>query len=155
MHINPRLSFMFFIGASAFVFKEKIRLSPTAAWLCVAALSCAVAQKSQFKFFWMAVLAYLLLAAAFLPSGVVRKYNLLGDYSYGVYIYAWPVQQAIKTLRPGISIGGMIAISTSVTLALSILSWHLVEKRMLAKKARCVEWTRRIITRNVPMGDIG
>ena len=36
----------------------------------------------------------LVLHAAYLFGGPVRAYNRLGDYSYGVYIYAFPIQQA-------------------------------------------------------------
>ena len=147
---SPYLSFMFFMGASAYVLKEWVRLSSTAAWICVAALGCAVVQKQLFEWIFMAVLVYIVLTAAFLPAGILRKYNLLGDYSYGVYIYAFPVQQAIAAIHPGISTVVLLAIASPVTLALSVLSWHLLEKRFLAKKTYWAQYTRRLISGGIP-----
>jgi peptidoglycan/LPS O-acetylase OafA/YrhL len=37
---------------------------------------------------------------AYVPSGWIRKYNRVGDYSYGIYIYAFPVQQSVAALIP-------------------------------------------------------
>jgi peptidoglycan/LPS O-acetylase OafA/YrhL len=56
-----------------------------------------------------------------------------GDYSYGVFLFGFPVQQAVAQL---LGPGGQnwltnIALSLPVTLMLAILSWHLVEKPAL------------------------
>ncbi|MCX7220851.1 MAG: hypothetical protein NTY70_18540 [Burkholderiales bacterium] len=64
------------------------------------------------------------------------QYNTLGDYSYGVYIYAFPVQQSVIALFPEISAVALTALSLSVTLLLAMLSWHLIEQPALALKGR-------------------
>lgn len=61
----------------------------------------------------------------------------LGDFSYGVYIYAFPVQQTMSLIfhtehRPYLN----LALSLVPTLVLAALSWHFVEKRFLAFKPR-------------------
>lgn len=60
------------------------------------------------------------------------------DVSYGVYIYAWPVQEiVVKVLRDqGIVPSGLtvLALSLPPILVLSWLSWHLIEKRALSLK---------------------
>jgi peptidoglycan/LPS O-acetylase OafA/YrhL len=76
----------------------------------------------------------LVLALAYLPGGFIRHFNRFGDYSYGLYIYAFPVQQSIAALIPGVGVAAMIALSFVVSLLLSIMSWHLIEKRALALK---------------------
>jgi len=59
-----------------------------------------------------------------------------GDYSYGIYIYAYPVQQCL--LSAGVLRYGMasyLALVVVITVLLAFASWHLVEKRALAWKS--------------------
>ena len=79
------------------------------------------------------MLPYLVLFIAYVPSRLLA-YNNLGDYSYGVYIYAFPVQQAIVAVAPGISVIELVASAFLVTLLLAVASWHLVEVHALALK---------------------
>jgi len=37
-------------------------------------------------------LSYATFWLAYIPGGVIRRFNELGDYSYGIYIYAFPLQ---------------------------------------------------------------
>lgn len=57
------------------------------------------------------------------------------DLSYGVYIYAFPVQQSVVALGGGTTgYWGTLVSSLVVTLALAALSWRLVEKPSLELK---------------------
>lgn len=59
--------------------------------------------------------------------------NLRNDYSYGLYIYAWPIQQSIIALfSPSPLI--LFVSSLVVTHLLAMASWHLLEKRVLRFK---------------------
>ncbi len=64
------------------------------------------------------------------------------DLSYGVYIYAFPVQQAITqiSLARGWPLAVCIGLSLLVTLVLAAVSWFGVEKP-------CIAWTRRCLSR--------
>lgn len=79
---------------------------------------------------------YLVLALAFSPSIRWHGFARHGDYSYGLYIYAFPVQQLIVQVadRPISHTLNFLA-AVPATLLLAMLSWHLVEKRFLALKA--------------------
>lgn len=59
--------------------------------------------------------------------------RLLGkhDISYGVYIYAFPVQQAIVFLFPTIELALYLITCCLFTFILAFLSWHLIESKAL------------------------
>jgi peptidoglycan/LPS O-acetylase OafA/YrhL len=60
------------------------------------------------------------------------------DLSYGIYIYAWPVQQALVFLamKHGYAMGpiGLFVGSTAITVCLAFLSWTLIERNALRLK---------------------
>ena len=145
-YLFEKLFFMFFSGAAFYVLKERISLSSKLFWLFASALlASAIVGKDAFFVVYALTLAYVLFYLAYIPSGLVRKFNLVGDYSYGVYIYAFPVQQSVAAIFPGVTVLAMGLISTAVTLTLAALSWHLLEKRALGMKGVYVGHTRRIL----------
>lgn len=140
------LFFLFFSGAAFYVLKQNIILSRWIFWLfSIALLTSALANKDVFFVVYKLTIAYVLLYIAYIPSGWIRKYNRLGDYSYGVYIYAFPVQQSVAALIPGVSVLSMVMISAATTIFLAVLSWHIIEQRALGLKVLYVNHTRRII----------
>ena len=79
---------------------------------------------------------YFVLGLAYLPRGPIRSFNRLGDYSYGLYIYAFPVQQSLVARFPELTPGPLFLAAFAVTLVLAILSWHLIENPALGIKRR-------------------
>ncbi|WGS47768.1 acyltransferase (plasmid) [Burkholderia sp. JSH-S8] len=65
----------------------------------------------------------------------LRRFGRFGDLSYGVYIYAFVVQQTLAW-RFGNSLPfvACLALTTVITLACAWLSWHLIEKPALSLK---------------------
>ena len=128
------LLFMFMSGCMYYVFRDKISISNRLALVVAALLMLSLVEIKLFKIAYLFALPYLLFCLAYGPAGIIRNYNSLGDYSYGVYIYAYPVQQSIAALFPGVGVISMIVFSTIITLILSVLSWHFVERRALLLK---------------------
>jgi len=127
-----RLVMFFATGACAWFFRDRIELSWRGAGVVVAVLiACAVLGQGAFRCGWALVSPYLMLFLAFVPSGPVRSYNRFGDYSYGLYIYAFPVQQAWLFFLPDRSLAVQLAATAVTSLCLAVLSWHLVEKPAL------------------------
>ncbi len=58
-----------------------------------------------------------------------------GDYSYGLYLYSYPVQQTVTALLPASREWYLnLLISVPITLGIAMLSWHIVEKPALKLK---------------------
>lgn len=130
-----RLSFMFFSGAAFYLLRNHIVMSPTLFWLSLSALCIAVLDEHVFLVVYVCTIAYLLFYLAYVPAGLVRQYNRLGDYSYGLYIYAFPVQQTLVMLYPGMSAEELLLASGVISLFFAVLSWHLLEKHALRQKS--------------------
>lgn len=139
---TPRLTFMFFTGASFFVFKDRIAMRKTACLVMLAAITVSLLDRVALFFVLNLSLAYVLMYAAYAISGPIRAYNSLGDYSYGLYIYAFPVQRGLCVLVPHISVPALMASSAVITTTLAVLSWHLLEKRALVLKTAFAARTR-------------
>jgi peptidoglycan/LPS O-acetylase OafA/YrhL len=70
-------------------------------------------------------------------------YNRFGDYSYGLYLWGFPIQQAVAHYLPNISGLANAAIAWPIAMAIAILSWHAIEKPALRLKslpAKCYAW---------------
>jgi len=65
----------------------------------------------------------------------VHQVGRWGDLSFGLYIYAFPVQQVmIWQFKDRLSWGGLLAVCMAITLACAWLSWHGLEKWALTLK---------------------
>lgn len=130
----PHLAWMFFAGSVLYGLKLRFD-GRIAAGVAIALVASAVDHRVFVLVYPLAV-PYLVLFAALELRGPWLAYNRLGDYSYGVYIYAFPVQQTVIALRPGAGAAFVFVVSAAITVALAVLSWHLIEKRALALKMK-------------------
>lgn len=132
-----RLFALFFMGAAFYLFRNKIFLSHKLTMLMMLAIAVSLLNADIFYITFFLSLPYLVFYLAYIPNGKIRAFNKMGDYSYGIYIYAFPIQQSIAMLIPNVSISTMIWASFSTTIIFAFLSWHLIEKKCLAlKKAK-------------------
>jgi peptidoglycan/LPS O-acetylase OafA/YrhL len=86
----------------------------------------------------VAALPYIVLAFGTAPAPFGGALTRSGDYSYGLYLYAFPIQQALVATigTPGGAFGNFV-IAAVLAGACAVLSWHFIEKPALrAKPAR-------------------
>lgn len=68
--------------------------------------------------------------------GMLARWGRYGDFSYGIYIYAFPIQQALVALQPDASLASHLTAAYAATLVCAIASWKLVESPALHLKGR-------------------
>lgn len=126
---------------TAFAAGMAIRLArpPLNAWAALAcALACLAAIKlGGFRIITATCGSYAILWLALTPT--IRLPNLArhGDLSYGLYIWAFPIQQlAVHLLGPDGGWAVNIAVSLPIATAFAWLSWHFVEAPALRLKSR-------------------
>jgi peptidoglycan/LPS O-acetylase OafA/YrhL len=71
---------------------------------------------------------------AYLPSRFLQGFNKLGDYSYGIYLYAYPLQRLTEHLGLATSPFVWFLWALPPTLLLAAFSWHVIEKPALRLK---------------------
>ncbi|MCS6499057.1 MULTISPECIES: acyltransferase family protein [pseudomallei group] len=80
---------------------------------------------------------YVVLTIGMRSWPIIRRAGRFGDVSYGIYLYAFPVQQIIAQHLAGkIPVGLSIVLSLVVVIPIAFASWHLVEKRAMKAKGR-------------------
>lgn len=115
----------------------------------VAALAILIAALTYGFGGWLVIGQYLFLYFLMwfaIRVTVLRKWERPGDFSYGVYIFAWPVQQLVAYF--GINDWGWLPYHAIVVVVVHILaygSWHLVEKPAMSLKNWTPRWLDRLL----------
>jgi peptidoglycan/LPS O-acetylase OafA/YrhL len=132
----------YFAGASIAAFRLERRLTTPLHSLLLLSLLATYSEPRAFTaVLWIALPA----AAVSLGRSGNRASAWLsakGDFSYGLYIYAFPVQQTLVMLWPAPPIVPYIAVVLAATLAFAVASWHWIERPALGWKARLTGRTR-------------
>ena len=133
----------FLIGACYRVLNLEHTLSPVVALGAVGIAILMQPQGATFQELTLYVVApYAILSFAMFPHELFSRVGRWGDFSYGLYLYGFPVQQATNFFVPR-PLGAVqnVMISLPVSFGLAVLSWHLIEERALRFKPRRPEST--------------
>lgn len=125
-----QLGWPFLLGMMGWVYRDKILVDwriGAALWLLALVAQVTFVGEAAF----VLALSYSVMWLAFVPGGAIRRYNNVGDYSYGTYIYAFPIQQLMVHLVPGQTPLMNMALAFPATLVLAYLSWNVVEERSM------------------------
>jgi peptidoglycan/LPS O-acetylase OafA/YrhL len=138
------LLFAFLVGACAALYAANIELDGRLAAASVLAFFLIARWDGPIEVLGVLPLLYVLL---WFGSRVnVPWWNRIGDPSYGVYLYGWPVQALFAEygLHRALGIHLYILIAIAASTVLGWLSWQLVERHAMRLK----QWRPTVFRRS-------
>ncbi|MFM2667058.1 acyltransferase [Vibrio mediterranei] len=130
-----RLSYFFVFGQCIYIFRRYVKVNLKITILCIVSLILAMKISQQnFILIYYILSPVLLMNVVFLNMPVIKNYNKVGDYSYGMYLYAFPIQQYIVFSNKNLSFFEMTITSFIFTLIMAVISWHIIEAKFLKFK---------------------
>jgi peptidoglycan/LPS O-acetylase OafA/YrhL len=103
---------------------------------------CALCRGSGlFQFVFYAALFHGSILAA--TTSALKRVHLLGDFSYGVYVYGFPLQQLMVSLWPRWSVRENQAAALAAALIMGAASWYLIERPAIRTGRRLSAWGAR------------
>lgn len=134
---------LFLLGSLACVWQRFVPLSlPGAAFAVALPLIDAHGLARDGPLFAL-LLAYVVLVVAYHPALRIGGLARAPDYSYGLYVYAFPIQQTIVRAVPDLPPPLLFAGALAATLAVAAVSWHALETPLLRLKSRFGPQARR------------
>jgi peptidoglycan/LPS O-acetylase OafA/YrhL len=126
--------YYFLMGAVAFHWRDWIVLD-TRLFAASLALAYFALRYAGYAYVAAFPTTYCMIYLAMLPP---PRFALLdkGDYSYGIYLYGFPIQQSLLFLFPVFrqSWPLLFCVAAPITIAFAMLSWHWIERPALRLK---------------------
>jgi peptidoglycan/LPS O-acetylase OafA/YrhL len=143
--------FMFLLGAIADLYSDRIPINNVLGVSALVIFALAAFNGWLFSAV-LPVFAYVLLWLGVRLPKRLHVVGLRNDYSYGVYIYAFVVQQVLAKFGvPRFGLFWYFLLALIGAFACAYLSWHLVEKRAMRLK----DWSPRWLRRRAPVAPPG
>jgi len=126
----------FLLGMVAFAFRQELpRSRLLLIGLAAASILACHLNPHVANLLVAPTLAYGVFMFAFTDRVALHGVTRFGDFSYGTYLYAFPIQQMLQaSVGRGLSLPAFIIVSFLLSLAAGVLSWHIVEKWFLPRR---------------------
>lgn len=125
--------FFFVCGSLMYVYRDKIPLNKKLFIAAILGIVIAVIFKEA-KLGLFLFLPYIVIYCA--VNKRYAEFQKYGDYSYGIYIFHFPLMQTIIFIHKNWTVEQLFIISFFVTLIVAFISWHLIEKPALGLKKK-------------------
>jgi peptidoglycan/LPS O-acetylase OafA/YrhL len=129
----PLCGVYFMVGASLFQFNLSKHFNLSNVVLAIVLWLCLSREPQLFAMASWVVLPFVVLAFGLSRHTWLSRWHQR-DYSYGIYIYAFPVQQTLVSFWPQMPLPAYLLSTFVITVALAAISWHFVEKPALKLK---------------------
>ena len=129
-----RPSMYFLIGVFFFINRDRVILDHRLAFLAVILIFSSFGEE-WFLYVFPLSFVYLIFYTAY-ATKYINFDKKIGDISYGIYIYAWPVQQIVADIFPQFTPSWNTIISSLMVIPTAFISWRYIEKPILGYKKR-------------------
>jgi len=129
----PRFLSFFLLGMCFHFYRERIGFPRPAVLAAGVSLVGAVLMRHGILIL-LACAVYLLFFVALTPIARLSRFARYGDFSYGIYLFGFPVQQTLVAFwKPYLTPHTLFFLAFPVSCLLAAASWHWVEKPFLQK----------------------
>lgn len=127
----------FCAGALLFATREEWRARPLS-WCAAVALAVVLCIQLDLRYLGMLIgVSWCTIYLGQMHTPVLSRFGRYGDFSYGMYLFAFPVQQTVILLfYPQVGFWASMALAFALTLLCAVISWYTIEKPALAFKPR-------------------
>lgn len=140
------VAFLFFTGCFIYINRDHIFSSPIS--ILIGLTIAAITHNTpHFQYGYTLLIALLFIHVSFIKT--FSWMDRIGDFSYGVYLWGWPVQQMVFKFNPEQTPIENCLISILICLVIGFFSWHVVEKRALRYKDALPNYIEKLKLRYV------
>lgn len=140
-----RLAAFFLAGAFCYINRDRV---PASGWLFLAAAALAWLCRRTLLYPYAFGIAEVCFVFWFAYRLRWHGYNRFGDYSYGIYLWGFPMQQLVAHWLPTAAPLVNAALGLPLAFAMGVVSWHFVEKPAIGLKAAPKRWWSRLTKRD-------
>lgn len=135
-----RLIPYFLAGMVFHAYRDRLKLSVRGAARCAIAFAVAAQIPYAMIFVLPVTAAYLIFWFAYLPVAPLHRFAKYGDFSYGIYLYSFPILQMLAFWH-GTQFEplALFAIGWPLSVVAAALSWHLLERHWLRPRQPTTE----------------
>jgi peptidoglycan/LPS O-acetylase OafA/YrhL len=136
LELAVKLASEFACGAFFYLVKEKIPLKKEGLLMCLLVIGASIFWKTPASnLAFDLAFSYVIIYAGFFKFAPLQGFSKYGDFSYGIYLYAFPMQQlCLHLFGNNVDFGVFLISSLVLTLVCGIFSWYAIEKPALGLK---------------------
>lgn len=132
---GSHVCFLFFVGVFLYMNRNHVPLGAYS--LLVAFLLCAMTLGTPaFQYAYILMLIAVILTCCFETQ--FAWFDRVGDFSFGIYLYGWPIQQLVVYLKPDISALMNTVFAIPLSVLLGFLSWRYLENPIMQMKPQII-----------------
>ncbi len=125
----------FSTGVVLSLYRDRLKFTRTRVVVVCVLLVLSLANKVTGQLFWPVGFPYVMIALGRHTTVPFPNFGRRGDFSYGLYLFAFPVQQLlVQALGVGVHPFALFAAAMVLTMPLAVFSWYAIEKPFLRLK---------------------